>query len=162
MTILIVTLALWGVALWLMSRVARERPAEIRDLLLRARDQARFVAPRLLVGVLGAGFYARLMPEEAVGGVIGPGSGLAGALLAAGAGAVTPGGPIVAFSIAAALRDHAGPAQVMLYVVGWSFCALTRTLSWEVPMLGGAWVRARLGASLPAFALIAGAALILL
>jgi hypothetical protein len=94
-----------------------------------------------------------------VGRVIGPESGTGGAALAAAAGALTPGGPIVAFSIAAALSDHAGRAQVVLYVVGWSLCSLNRTLGWEVPLLGGAWVRARLRASIPAALLIATLAL---
>lgn len=161
MTVIVVSAALWGLALWLIRRTARARPHELRAIAGRVRDQAMFVLPRLVIGVLGAGFYAHLLPAEAMGAALGPDSGIRGALFAMAAGVATPGGPIVAFSLAAVLAEHAGRAQILAYVSAWSLYSLNRSLAWELPMLGGGWVRARMLASAPALALIAGTALAL-
>jgi hypothetical protein len=146
-----VTLVLWSVALYLGVRLIREKPAAIPAVMQRIGSQALFVAPRLVVGMMGAGFYAVLTPAETMERIIGPQSGLGGALLAAAAGAVTPGGPVVGFAIAGALVGHAGAAQIITYITAWSLFSFNRSLIWEAPLMGGAWMRTRLLISVPAF-----------
>lgn len=157
---LAVTLVLWGVALYLATRLVREKPAALRAVMGRIGEQALFVAPRLVVGMMGAGFYAVLVPAATMEAVIGPQSGMGGALLAAAAGAVTPGGPVVGFAIAGALVGHAGAAQIIAYITAWSLFSLNRSLVWEAPLMGGAWLRTRLLISLPAFLAVVGVLLL--
>lgn len=154
MSALIAGVVLWVVALWLMLRMRRDRPEALPIIMRGTVRQVGFVLPRMIVGVLGAGFYAALVPAEQAGAWLGPASGAAGALLAVGAGAVTPGGPIVAFAIAAALTEVAGTGQIIAYVTAWSLFSLNRTLVWELPLMGGAWIWTRFSASLPVLALI--------
>lgn len=154
MSVLIVTVVLWGVVLWLGVRLLREKPWALSAVAQRVWVQAVFVAPRLFVGLMGAGFYAELVPEETMARIVGPDSGLQGALLAAAAGSITPGGPIVGFAIAGALVGHAGAAQILSYVTAWSLFSLNRSLIWEAPLMGGAWLRTRMAVTAPLFALV--------
>src|SRR5579862_2514679 len=55
--------------------------------------------PRIGAGVIGAGFIAEVMPKSLVASWIGPGSGFLGVVIATLGGALTPGGPVVGFSI---------------------------------------------------------------
>lgn len=156
MSVLLVTIALWSVVIWLGTRLVRERPAAIPGVARRIWAQAVFVAPRLVVGLMGAGFYAELVPEQAMARIVGPESGMLGALFASLAGAVTPGGPIVGFAIAGALVGHAGPAQILSYVCAWSLFSVNRSLIWETPLMGGGWLRTRLAVTAPVFVVLVG------
>lgn len=65
-------------------------------------------------------------------------------------GVVSPGGPFVAFAIgAAALKAGCGSGALIAYVTAWSLFALTRTLSYELPLLGIGFLRLRTILSLP-------------
>lgn len=143
---------LWSVALWLLVRTLSAKPSLLPVVSRRIVEQATFIAPRLLVGMMGAGFYAVLVPAETMEAWLGPGSGLTGYALASLAGILTPGGPLVGFAIAAALVGHAGQGQIIAYVTAWSLFALNRTLVWEVPVLGRSFTHARILWSLPVFA----------
>jgi uncharacterized membrane protein YraQ (UPF0718 family) len=113
--------------------------------------------PRLAIGILGAGFIARAMPQDLVMQWLGPSSGFAGVSLAAVAGALTPGGPVVGFAIgAAALKSGAGMPQIMAFVTGWSLYTINRVLIWEVPTMPKRFVLIRMVASLPFPFIIAG------
>ena len=55
------------------------------------------------------------------------------------AGAATPGGPVVGFSIGAvALKVGGGPPQVIAYVVAWALFAFQRMILWEIPFMPAA------------------------
>jgi len=93
--------------------------------------------PILVVSFLAAGFAERLIPHELVRAHLGERSGVAGILLGAGAGIITPGGPFVSMPIAAVmLRAGAGPGPMVAFVSAWSLLALHRFVAWEIPMLG--------------------------
>ncbi len=93
--------------------------------------------PILVVSFLAAGFAERLLPHELVREHLGLRSGMAGILLGAGAGIITPGGPYVSMPIAAAmLRAGAGPGPMVAFVSAWALLALHRFVAWEIPMLG--------------------------
>jgi uncharacterized membrane protein YraQ (UPF0718 family) len=106
--------------------------------------------PRLAVGVVGAGFIAKALPQETVVQWLGPSSGLGGVTLAALAGAATPGGPVVGFAVgAAALKAGAGLPQVMAFVTAWSLYTINRVIVWEVPTMPPRIVVMRMLVSLP-------------
>jgi hypothetical protein len=118
--------------------------------------------PRILLGVVGAGYIAALLPQEMVGRWFGADSGVTGLVIAVGAGAYTPGGPVVGFSIgAAALKGGAGAPQVIAYMTAWALFALQRMFMWEYPVMPRRLVVLRTLASLPLPFLAAAAAMLL-
>ena len=108
--------------------------------------------PRIGAGVIGAGFIAEIMPKALVASWIGPGSGFFGVVIATLGGALTPGGPVVGFSIgAAALKSGAGAPQVIAYSTAWALYAIHRLVIWEVPLMPAriVWLRAAVSLPLP-------------
>jgi hypothetical protein len=108
--------------------------------------------PRIGAGVVGSGFIAEVLPKALVASWIGPESGFLGVLLATVGGALTPGGPVVGFSIgAAALKGGAGAPQVIAYSTAWALYAIHRLVIWEVPMMPPrlVWLRAAVSVPLP-------------
>jgi hypothetical protein len=79
--------------------------------------------------VIGPGCIAAVIPAEVITGWLGPDSGWLGVLTAVIAGAATPGGPAVGFSIGAvALKVGGGPPQAIAYVVAWLLGPFSHTL----------------------------------
>jgi uncharacterized membrane protein YraQ (UPF0718 family) len=108
--------------------------------------------PRLLFGVIGAGFVAEILPQDVIVSWFGPNSGILGLTIASIVGAVTPGGPVVGFAIAAtALKSGAGAPQIIAFVTAWSLYSLQRLLMWELPVMdrGAVWVRIVVSLPLP-------------
>jgi hypothetical protein len=113
--------------------------------------------PRIAIGVVGSGFIADVLPNAFVSEWLGPESGLTGVLIAIVGGALTPGGPVVGFSIgAAALKSGAGAPQVIAYTTAWALYALHRLVMWEVPMMPAriVWLRAAVSLPLPFIAAV--------
>jgi hypothetical protein len=118
--------------------------------------------PRIGVGVIGAGYVAEVLPRELIAPWLGPESGLLGVALATLGGALTPGGPVVGFSIgAAALKSGAGAPQVIAYSTAWALYAIHRLVIWEVPMMPARMVWLRAMVSLPLPFMAAGLAILL-
>jgi hypothetical protein len=108
--------------------------------------------PRIGIGVIGSGFVAEALPNEWVAPWLGPESGFLGVVIATIGGALTPGGPVVGFSLgAAALKSGAGAPQVIAYTTAWALYAIHRLLIWEVPMMPTrmVWLRAMVSLPLP-------------
>jgi hypothetical protein len=115
-------------------------------------DEFLRLLPRIGAGVIGAGFIAEIMPKALVASWIGPSSGLLGVVIATLGGALTPGGPVVGFSIgAAALKSGAGAPQVTAYSTAWALYAIHRLVIWEVPLMPAriVWLRAAVSLPLP-------------
>src|SRR6266508_1509194 len=113
------------------------------------KDFARLI-PRLLLGVIGSGFVAEALPQDVIGRWLGADSGFLGVTLAVLGGALTPGGPVVGFSIgAAALKGGAAAPQVIAYTTAWALFAIQRIVIWELPILSARLVWIRAAASLP-------------
>jgi len=113
--------------------------------------------PRIGIGVVGSGYIAEVLPKALMASWLGPESGLTGVLLATIAGALTPGGPVVGFSIgAAALKSGAGAPQVIAYSTAWALYAIHRLVMWEVPMMPAriVWLRAVVSLPLPFIAAV--------
>jgi hypothetical protein len=118
--------------------------------------------PRIGIGVIGAGFIAEALPKSLIAPWLGAESGFLGIFLAALAGALTPGGPVVGFAIgAAALKGGAGAPQVIAYSTAWALFAVHRLVLYEVPMMPAriVWLRALVCLPLPFIA--AGAAILI-
>jgi hypothetical protein len=100
--------------------------------------------------VIGSGYIAAVIPQEIITGWLGPDSGWLGVLTATIAGAATPGGPVVGFSIGAvALKAGGGAPQVIAYVIAWALFAFQRLLLWEIPFMPARFVWFRAAVSLP-------------
>lgn len=108
------------------------------------------IVPRIALGVIGSGFIAAIIPPDVITGWLGPDSGWSGVLAAVIAGAATPGGPVVGFSIGAvALKSGGGGPQVIAYVIAWALFAFQRLILWEIPFMPPRFVWFRAAVSLP-------------
>ena len=108
------------------------------------------LTPRVAIGVVGSGYVAALLPPEVLGGLLGPKSGFFGTAIAALAGALTPGGPVVGFSVGvAALKSGAAPPQVIAYTTAWALFAIQRVASYEVVAMPARVVWLRVICSIP-------------
>ncbi|MGX9426212.1 MULTISPECIES: hypothetical protein [Bradyrhizobium] len=108
------------------------------------------IMPRIAIGVVGSGYIAAVIPQEVITGWLGPDSGWLGVATAVIAGAATPGGPVVGFSIGAvALKAGGGPPQVIAYVVAWALFAFQRVILWEIPFMPARFVWFRAAVSVP-------------
>jgi uncharacterized membrane protein YraQ (UPF0718 family) len=127
--------------------------------MANAWRMAQFTAPRIVVALLGAGFFAELLPPEQVRALFGEGAGVSGVLLAIALGPITPGGAFVSFAVgAAALKAGATSSLVVTYVTSWSLFSASRFLAYELPLMGRQLALRRLLLCLPVPFLIAGAA----
>ena len=148
MNILIGTILLGAAAFWLWRKLPDA------DARRRARFEsvqlARFIFPRITIALIGAAMFADLLPEEAMRNLFGSDAGYTGLVLAILIGPFTPGGAFVCFAIAAAgLQVGAAEGAVAGYVTSWALFSLTKTLAYELPMLGVTLTMRRVMLSLP-------------
>jgi uncharacterized membrane protein YraQ (UPF0718 family) len=150
MSALIIDIILWGsvVALGFMAW-QRGRTVLVSSAREGSMDFINIV-PRIALGVIGSGYIAAIIPSEVITGWLGANSGWSGVLAAVIAGAATPGGPVVGFSIGAvALKSGGGAPQVIAYVVAWALFAFQRLILWEIPFMPARFVWFRAAVSLP-------------
>ena len=162
MSALIIDIILWGsVAALAAIALRRGRPVLMMSLREGSMDFINIV-PRIALGVIGSGYIAAVIPQEIIAGWLGPDSGWLGVLTAVIAGAATPGGPVVGFSIAAvALKVGGGPPQVIAYVIAWALFAFQRLILWEIPFMPAKFVWFRAAVSLPFPFLAAGLSMVI-
>lgn len=150
MNILVGTVLIWAGALWCLHRLRKTAPEQMPEVFSQVWSLFLFMIPRIFAGLIGAGFLAALLPHDVVASAFGSEAGVLGILLGAICGALSPGGPFVALAIgAAALKAGCGAGALIAYVTGWCIFAVTRTMSYELPMLGVGFTRLRLVLSLP-------------
>jgi hypothetical protein len=150
MSALIIDIILWG-SVAALGFMAWQRG---RAVLVSSAREGTFdfinIVPRIALGVIGSGYIAAIIPSEVITGWLGPNSGWSGVLAAVIAGAATPGGPVVGFSIGAvALKSGGGAPQVIAYVVAWALFAFQRLILWEIPFMPARFVWFRAAVSLP-------------
>lgn len=147
---LLIDITLWGSVAVLGFMVwQRGRVVAMAAAREGTRDFINIV-PRVALGVIGSGYIAAVLPQEVITGWFGPDSGWLGVLMAAVAGAATPGGPVIGFSLGAvAMKAGAGPPQVIAYVVAWALFAFQRLILWEIPFMPARFVWFRAAVSLP-------------
>jgi hypothetical protein len=150
MSALIIDIILWG-SVAALAFLAWQRGRTV--LVSSAREGTMdfiTIVPRIALGVIGSGYIAAIIPPQVITGWLGPNSGWSGVLAAVIAGAATPGGPVVGFSIGAvALKSGGGAPQVIAYVVAWALFAFQRLILWEIPFMPARFVWFRAAVSLP-------------
>ena len=153
---------LWVIALALGLIAARRSRTLVRDSAREGVIDCVRLLPRIMLGVVGSGYIAALLPQEVVGRWLGADSGFTGLCIAVFGGAFTPGGPVIGFSIgAAALKGGAGTPQVIAYTIAWALFAMQRLFIWELPVMPQRLVWWRVIASLPLPFLAAAGAMLL-
>jgi uncharacterized membrane protein YraQ (UPF0718 family) len=153
---------LWVIAVSLGLIAASRSRTLFRDSVREGAIDCLRLIPRIMLGVIGSGYIAALLPQDVVGRWFGSDSGVTGIFIAALGGFLTPGGPVIGFSIgAAALKGGAGAPQVLAYTVAWALFAVQRLLIWEVPVMPPRLVWLRVLASLPLPFIAAAGAMLL-
>jgi uncharacterized membrane protein YraQ (UPF0718 family) len=90
-----------------------------------------------------------LVPTETVVHWLGHEAGLRGLLVGTAAGALTPGGPFIAFPfLGVLLKGGASIGAVSAYLTAWARLGVHRVAAFEIPILGWRFVIIRLLASL--------------
>ncbi|MGF1649472.1 MAG: hypothetical protein ACFCUN_03385 [Hyphomicrobiaceae bacterium] len=147
---MIVSAAILAVVTLLTAVYAARRYPGANDEAARfTQREGLRLAIRLPFALVAAYCLAVLLPSAWVGRAIGAESGVLGVLIAAFAGGLLPGGPMVSFPLALALAGQgAGTAQLVALISGWSVFAIHRVISYESPLLGWRFVSVRLLASL--------------
>ena len=151
-TFLIVNILLWTLVATLALTAAVRSKALFREGAAEGARDFVLLLPRIMIGVVGSGYIAAIMPQNLITTWIGPNSGILGVAIATLAGAITPGGAVVGFSVgAAALKGGGGAPQVIAYTTAWSLYALTRLINWEIAMMPArvVWLRAAVSIPLP-------------
>jgi uncharacterized membrane protein YraQ (UPF0718 family) len=162
MMVYFVDALLWLIALALGLAAASRGRAVLRDSAREGVLDSIRLLPRIMLGVIGAGYIAALLPQELVGRWLGADSGVTGLCIAVIGGAFTPGGPVIGFSIgSAALKGGAGVPQVIAYTTAWALFAVQRLFLWEIPVIPPRLVWLRLLGSLPLPFLAAAGAMLL-
>ena len=147
---LVIDIILWGSVAAVAFIAFRRGPAVLKASLREGTMDFINIVPRIALGVIGSGYIAAVIPQEIIIGWLGPDSGWLGVLAATIAGAATPGGPVIGFSIGAvALKAGGGPPQVIAYVIAWALFAFQRLLLWEIPFMPSRFVWFRAAVSLP-------------
>jgi len=147
---LLIDIMLWG-SVAAVGLIAYRRGPTVLNASLRegAMDFINII-PRIALGVIGSGYIAAVIPPEVITAWLGPNSGWFGVAAAVLAGAATPGGPVVGFSIGAvALKSGGGAPQVLAYVIAWALFAFQRLLLWEIPFIPARFVWFRAAVSVP-------------
>ena len=148
--IVFVDVLLFAIAAVLAVVAATHSGTLLRDSAREGAFDFLKLIPRIVLGVVGSGYIAALLPHEVVGRWLGADSGMTGLCIAVIGGALTPGGPVIGFSIgAAALKGGAGTPMVIAYCTAWALFAAQRLLQWEIPVMTPRLVWLRLAGSLP-------------
>ncbi|MGD9839239.1 MAG: hypothetical protein AB7F72_17410 [Afipia sp.] len=162
MTALIIDILLWGSLVGVSIVAWRQDKTVLTSALRNGGMDFINIVPRIALGVIGSGFIAAIIPSEVIVGGLGPDTGWLGVATAVVAGAATPGGPVVGFSIGAvALKSGGGTPQVVAYVVAWALFAFQRVILWEIPFMPARFVWFRCAVSVP-FPFLAAALVMLI
>ncbi|HEY8580449.1 MAG TPA: permease [Beijerinckiaceae bacterium] len=115
-------------------------------------DAIMFVdfAPKMAVAFLVAALVTALVPRALIAKWLGEKAGFRGVALATGAGAITPGGPMMSFPLVASLQKAgAGRGALIAYLTSWEVLGFQRIIIWEAPLLGVDYAAMRFIASVP-------------
>lgn len=138
-------LILFSVTLAVTLYANARQPAAIGAATRFTKTQAIRLAIRIPFALIAATGLAALLPDDAVAAMMGHASGITGVIIAAFAGGLLPGGPMVSFPLALVLAgEGAGTAQLAALITGWSVFAIHRVIAYEGPLMGWRFVAVRL------------------
>lgn len=125
-------------------------PDLVGTALREAGAMILMVIPPLVAGLLLGSLLARLVGRDRVARTLGAGSGMRGLMLAAGLGAITPGGPFTSFPLVHALWIAGADAgTLMAFLTAWALIGVNRIIVWELPFMGPDLTLIRVLVSLP-------------
>ena len=153
---LAVSLAM-GVLCWYL-----DGPEAVEASLDNYVSQILNLIPRMSAAVLIGGFIQVLVPRSLVARWLGDGAGFRGILIATGVGALTPGGPMLAFPLVLVLRNSgASLTSVITFITAWAVLGIHRIVMWELPFMGTEFAAVRYISSIP-LPIIAGLTIMLI
>ena len=123
--------------------------------LARDRDLLAGVLPRVVAAQIVAGFVWIMLPRDRVSAFLKQYSGRRGLIIAAAAGAITPGGPASAFPFLAILAGMGADVGILVtYITSWALLGVQRIIVWDMPFMGVDFslLRFLIGAPLPILA----------
>jgi uncharacterized membrane protein YraQ (UPF0718 family) len=139
--------------------ILRDGLAAARSILVEDIGLLLAILPKVAAGCLIGALVRILVPREVIVRWVGEGSGVMGLMIAAGMGAIFPGGPFTIFPLAGAfLLSGADRGAAIAFISGWLLLGVNRMIIWEIPFLGNAFVGWRALLSLPMPVLIGLAA----
>ncbi len=116
--------------------------------LVQGGNMFYYVAPNLFMGFALAGVVQVLVPTEYVAKLLGEGSNLKGIFIATVAGVLSPGGPYINIPLVASLyKSGASVGPLAAFLTAWGLIPLSRTLAFEIPLLGAKFAVSRFCAS---------------
>ena len=131
-------------------------PARVLEIAASYLGFLAVLSPKILCGFFVAAALPILVPREQLLRWVGQESGVRGLAIAALAGALVPGGPMMSFPVAASLLAAGARLGVVVsFVTAWSLYGLNRTLIWEMSFLHIDFVLLRVALCLP-FPILAG------
>ncbi|MCB1745447.1 MAG: permease, partial [Gammaproteobacteria bacterium] len=127
-----------------------EGPRAVEQSLRSFADQMQLLAPRMAAALLISGFIQVLVPSQLVSRWLGVGAGIKGVFVATMVGALTPGGPMLAFPLVVVLRNSgASIVSLITFLTAWATLGFHRILMWEMPLMGPQFALVRYLSSLP-------------
>ena len=141
---LIFAVAMGGICYWLRGYDIFYH-ALIDDLVLISKT-----LPRVMMAMSVAALVWVMLPRKYVSNLGGRQVGISGLIIAALAGAITPGGPSSAYALLAMLGLSGAERGAMVsYITAWALLGVQRILLWDVPFLGVEFALLRILCCLP-------------
>ncbi len=120
------------------------------SILERDRVLLLELLPRVAAAQVLAGFLWVLLPRDRMSDFMQRNRGKRGLLLAAVAGAMTPGGPASAFPFLAILAGSGADRGILVtYITSWAILGAQRIIVWDIPFMGIEFSMFRLLISIP-------------
>ena len=93
--------------------------------------------PRVAAAQVVAGLAWILLPRDRVSAFLRRNQGRRGLVIAAAAGAITPGGPASAFPFLAILAGAGADRGILVaFITSWATLGLQRIIMWDIPLMG--------------------------
>jgi uncharacterized membrane protein YraQ (UPF0718 family) len=130
--------------------IRRDGAAGVRESVAASGRTLRTIFIPMALGLTMAGMAQVVLPAEVVSRWMGNDAGVLGVLVGVIVGALIPAGPYVVLPLAGSLLlAGAGVGPLAAFLTAWSLIPLSRTLTWELPFMGGALTAARFAVALP-------------
>jgi len=112
-------------------------PEAFASVVARDRVLLADLLPRVAAAQVLAGFAWVLLPRDRMSEFMKRNRGKRGLVLAAAAGAITPGGPASAFPFLAILAGTGADRGILVaYITSWALLGLQRVIVWDIPLMG--------------------------
>ncbi len=112
-------------------------PVAFAEAVARDRDLLADLVPRVTAAQILAGMLWVLLPRERMSRFLKRNQGRRGLLIAATAGAVTPGGPAAAFPFLVILASSGADRGILVaYITSWAILGIQRIIVWDIPLMG--------------------------